>query len=196
MSKLALIIPFFISTISYCQELSISSKVGIARGETVDLKKIMFYSSVVGGIEFVSKKNIAFKAEIGVEQVSYDSYLWSAASIFNRKNFVTIPISIKKYYPLSKKSSGFWQFGTYASYLHRSTKEKVNMFAVSREIEKNLGANIGVSCLFGFKTALTPSIKFDIAIGGQQDYVFIYKNISDKTKLRKTYMQFAFSKTL
>ena len=169
--------------ILFSQEIRFSSTIGYAVTEMKSFKKISLCTGINAGFEFPLKKGLCITTSVGGFLLRFDyNTPVNASSIFNSKYFFDIPVSLKKYYLLSKKSRCYWEFGLVSSYQFFDKKEIKLGSGSSVEKKRNLGFNFGVIGSFGFKTIINNRISFDIGLLARTDYLFSYKNSDDKTK--------------
>jgi len=175
------------------QELRVSMDYGYAIAEMKDLKKIMLQTGIKAGVEFRLEKNYVLVISTGGSLLQHS---YSGGSIFNRKYFLTIPVSIKRYYPFSKRSAGFVDAGIYAANGFLDKKEIRSMGSTLIDKHRDLGWNGGLVLCFGFKTMITPSVSVDIGLQGQKDLISSYKLEENKIKTERTSLVISFYKNL
>lgn len=185
----------FMSTLS-AQELHVTMDNGFAIVDMQEAKKIMLQRGVQGGVEIRIKKDYYMAVSAGGSLLQH-SYTNSAGEQgFNRKFFLKLMMSGKKYYPFSKKSAGFVETGLYAAYFLRDKKEIRSTGIIRIEKINNLGWNGGFMICMGFKTMITPTISFSVGLLGQKDYTRSYKVERDRIMTQKTSLAISFYRKL
>jgi hypothetical protein len=181
---------------SYSQELKFTNKLGYAVGESNTLKKVMLCTQNDLGVEINIKDRLFFCSAVGVIRLRFDNSDTGNSQVFNTHYYLTIPFSVKKYYPVSKKSSMFWDFGAMVNY-HLTAKMEIRS-AANYTVQKQGGSGfiLGLSASFGFKTRITETISFDIGIHGQSDLLYRYRNNQNKIETEKNCLAISFYKKL
>ncbi|MBC7875068.1 MAG: hypothetical protein H7Y01_13785, partial [Ferruginibacter sp.] len=108
---------------TFSQEIKVVMEYGFAIGEMKAFKKIMLHSGVRAGMEFTIRRDLSLVISAGGSLLRFSYTTPASESVFNRKYFLTMPVSVKKYYPLSRKSGGFLEVGGYFNYLVSDKKE-------------------------------------------------------------------------
>ncbi len=162
---------------------------GYSVGKKDGVKKIMLCT----GQEFMIEKNLReswfITFGIGLTSLKYNYYADSLnSSVFSNNNFALVPVSLKKYYILSKRSQCFLDFGIAAAYYFYNRDESIN----SSIKKTNLGYNFGLIAKMGFKTQLTKKLSFDISLLSFQDHIYSYKNTVDKLSIKSNGLMTSF----
>ncbi|MEO7922660.1 MAG: hypothetical protein ABIR30_03220 [Chitinophagaceae bacterium] len=181
-----------ISSLVFSQGLRVSMDYGFGIGEMEDAKRIVLHTGFRAGAEFsIGERNyLSFMAGSSVLRFNYSN--GPGESIFNRKFFLMLPVSIKRYYPLSKRSSGFVEVGIYASFNLFDRKETRNSLGTTITRHNNPGKNGGGVLGLGFKTMITNRISFDVGLSGQKDFFDSYKQDQYRIRAEKTSLSFGF----
>ncbi|MEO6612302.1 MAG: hypothetical protein ABIT05_06175 [Chitinophagaceae bacterium] len=186
---------FFAKQVS-SQELRLSVDYGYAVATMRDSKAIMLQTGVRGGMEWTIKKKFYLSVFAGGSLLRYNYTSTTGEAIFNRKYFVMLPVSLKKYYPLAKRSSGFVEVGISPVHFFLNHKEINNGGSNRVEKENNLGWNgAGLLCI-GFRTMITPVLAFDIGLLGQKDFIQSYKRAQDRIRTDRTSLAIGFYRKL
>src|SRR5258705_1811610 len=135
---------FLISVMnSYSQELKFTNKLGYAVGKSSRLKKIMLCTQNDIGVEINIRDRLFFCSSLGVIRLRFDNSDTANSQVFNTHYYLTTPFSIKKYYPLSKRSSMFWEFGVMVNYHLTANKEIRSATNYIVQKQKNIGFIFG-----------------------------------------------------
>ncbi len=180
----------------FSQELTVNGKYGYTIGEMKAFKKIMLYTGVDINVEWKLKEDIFFCIGAGANALQFSFNDTSSTSVFDKKYFLNFPVSIKKYYPLSRKSSYFLQFGIMNSFLIHDKKEI--FLANEKQVVNSGGPGYNLAMLFntGFKTMISTNWNFGLALGGYQDFVLVYKDKAKKIKTTTTILSFSFTRKI
>ena len=168
---------------------------GFAVAEMKDVKKILLHTGVTGAVEFGIKKNFFLSAGFG-GCILQHSYTTPGEQVFNRKCFLTMPLSFKKYYSFSNRSSGFLDIGMCAAYYFLDKKEIRNSGTPRVEKRWDIGWNGAGLFGVGFKTMITPVVSFEIGLLGQKDIFRSYSMEQDRLKTEKTALFIGFYRKL
>lgn len=185
MKKITLVILFFIPLSIFSQELKLSSRVGYAIIKGEHFKKIALSTGTFIGSEFILNEFLYLNTLIGYSSIGFDYEDLSNSNTYTTKYYLCLPVSLKKYYPLSKRSSLFFEFGVSFNYDFITNKE---IFAgTGSQISRQNGVGFSLSGIggFGFKTQITKRLFFDVGLCGQADVVYAYKNETDKLKTNR-----------
>ncbi|WP_462221068.1 hypothetical protein, partial [Ferruginibacter sp.] len=162
---------------------------GYSVGKKDGVKKIMLST----GQEFIIEKNlkeswyITFGIELTSLKYNYHSDTLNS-SVFSNNYFALIPVTLKRYYILSKRSHCFLDFGLApAYYFYNKDESKSSSFK-----KNNLGLNIGAVAKMGFKTQLTKKLSFDVGLHSFQDFIYSYKNAADKLSIKSNGLMTSF----
>lgn len=193
--KYSLIIFLFVAPlIAYNQEWKLTNYVGYAKGKTNTFRKIMLATETSAGYEHPIGVELYLSLGVSASTLTFNYYDSMNLSVYNRKYFLGLPVSIKKYYYLSRASKGFVDFGFYGNYLFYDKKE-IRNFLKDETVTGNWpGYNVGISGSIGFKTKITNSLFFDVSISGKLDYFTHFKNDSDKLKTNQRLLGISFYK--
>lgn len=128
--------------------------------------------------EFTVEKNLkaGLYVTLGVEVLSFKFNFINSNNIsgFSNNNFILLPVTIKKYSIVSKRSHFFWDIGIAPAWYFKKQEEFENGTAVSK---KNVGVNFGITGGAGFKTAITQKLSFSIGLKGFQSFFTPIKTI-------------------
>ncbi|MBL0358104.1 MAG: hypothetical protein IPP72_15100 [Chitinophagaceae bacterium] len=172
------VIPFFL----FGQEIKLSSGTGYTIIKTTTMKKNALGTSTMIGAEFILKEFWYLNTMIGIQTTKFDYSLSHDTSIYVSKYYLSLPVSIKNYYPVSKKSSLFIDIGACFSYNFSTRNEVFTAGTYYKINNNNAGLNIGAIVDIGFKTQITRKVYFDVNINDLVDIVAFYKNDTDKVK--------------
>jgi hypothetical protein len=193
--KYSLIIFIFVTPlIAYNQEWKLTNYVGYAKGKTNTFRKIMLATEISAEYEHPIGVNLYLGLGVSASTLTFNYYDRMNLSVYNGKYFLGLPVSIKKYYYLSRTSKGFVDFGFYGNYLFYDKKEFQNSFKEETVSRNWTGYNIGISGSIGFKTKITNSLFFDVSLSGKLDYFNHYKNDVDKLKTNQRLLGISFYK--
>jgi hypothetical protein len=162
---------------------------GYSVGKKDGIKKIMLST----GLEFIFEKNlkeswfITFGIEVTSLKYNYHSDTLNS-SVFSNNYFALMPVTLKRYYILNKRSHLFLDFGVAPAYYFYNKEESKN----SSIKKQNLGLNIGGVAKLGFKTQLTKKLSFDIGLHSFQDFFYSYKNDKDKLSIKSNGLMTSF----
>ena len=168
--------------ILFSQEIKFSNTIGYAVTETEDVKKIALCTGINAGFELPLKKGLYITISAGGFLLRFNYNSAANNSVFNSKYFFSMPVSLKKYYPVSRQSRAYWCFGIFPGYQFYDKKEIRSFSGNSTETKRSLGFNFGCIASVGFKTIINSRMSFDIGLLAQTDYFFSYKKKQDKTK--------------
>lgn len=186
---------FFVKQLS-SQELKLSVDYGYAVATMPDSKAIMLQTGARGGMEWSINNKLYFSVFGGGSLLRYSYTSDTGEAVFNRKYFVVLPVSLKKYYPLAKRSSGFVEVGISPVYYFLDRKEINDGGIIRVEKDKDLGWNgTGLLCI-GFRTLITPVLSFDIGLLGQKDIIQSYKRAQDRIRTDRTSLTIGFYRKL
>lgn len=191
-----LFVSLAITTISTAQQWRIENNIGYAIGETKNFKKIMLATETRLGYEMNIGTNLYFNLAVGIGTLKFNNIDTSGVNVFTKKHFISLPISIKKYYSLSRAAQGYIDFGIYGNYYFLDKKEYRSIDIDETASNRNLGYNFGIAGTVGYKRTITKTISFDLAICGQIDYLFKYHNESEQIKTNKRLLGISFYKKL
>ncbi len=140
---------------------------------------------LVTGGSFTVEKNIKAGLYItsGLDffSVKYNYNNTANGQAFSNNNFLMLPVTLKKYYMVGKRSHIFFDAG-FAAAWYLSSKEDYENNTSNKK--SNLGLNAGLFVALGFKTQLTKIISFDAGFKSFQDYLYSYKNTTDKLTIK------------
>ncbi|HMK05389.1 MAG TPA: hypothetical protein VK489_14405 [Ferruginibacter sp.] len=159
------------------------------------MRKIMLYS----GVDLVKEFKITefYKVDIGIGGSSFKfSFIdTSGTSIFNKKLYIHVPISVKKNYFINRRSNAFIEFGIMNSFLGYDKKEFYYIGGIKTLVTKSWGYNAGLLWAVGFRTVMANGGRFfTIKLGGHEDYLSSYKNASLKIKQNTMVLGICFEK--
>jgi hypothetical protein len=167
----ALHVPFLIQA----QSLKSVGHAGIAIGKNDFFKKIMLYKSNSIGYEKWIGYNLYLNFELGYSNLQYDDIdLSMNKKYFRTKNYLFLPLTIKKYYTLSRNSTSFIEIGFANNYNYKDKIEYSNNIVDS--VHRNLGYTLSFLGRFGLKTKLINAWFMDIGMGSQDDIFQHYKD--------------------
>jgi hypothetical protein len=146
---------------------------GYAVGKIQNVKRIMLATGVTSTFEKNIKASLYFTFGVDISSVKYN-FLDSALNQgYSNNYFVSIPLTLKKYYVVSKKSHLFWDFGLAPSYQFYTKNEFENGKTAKK---RKLGMELEGIGRFGFKTILSKKISFDLGLNGFEKIASISKN--------------------
>jgi hypothetical protein len=189
------VITLFFFTGCFAQVLTVNTKYGYAIGEMPTIKKIMLYSGLDVTVDLKLKESIFFNVGVGGATLQFSFTDTLKASVFNKKYFLMIPASVKKYYHLTANSAAFIEFGIMNSFLIYDKKEFQN--ANDKNVIKSnvFGYNLGVLANAGFRTKMAQNNWYiSLFLGGHQDMLLAYKKKSEKIKIKSTALGISFTK--
>lgn len=173
-----LLLPFIV----IAQEIKLSSGIGYTILRTHNMKKNALATSTMIGGEFILKEFWYLSMMAGIQTTKFEYDLRNDTSVYVSKYYFSLPVSVKNYYPVSKKTSLFIDFGTSFNY-EFSTKNEISTTNTYNKISNNKsGLNIGALINVGIKAQITSKIFVDIHMNNQIDILTFYKNNIDKTK--------------
>lgn len=161
---------------------------GYAIGEKGNLKKIMLSSGAALSWERKIKTTLFFNLGFDVSSLKFAHYDSGNNSVFSTNYQLLIPVSIKKYYRVGRKSDLFWDFGLAPAYYFYSNELTNNSKSTSK---RNIGIKIGTVGKLGFKTQLTNSIYFDVGLNSYYDLFVLYKSKDDKLTSRSNTLMYS-----
>jgi hypothetical protein len=186
---------FFAKQLS-SQELKLSVDYGYATGTLADRKALLLETGMRGGLEWRIKSNFYFSVLAGGSLLRYSYTSNSGEAVFNRKYFISLPVLVKKYYPLSKRSSGFVEAGVCPAYYFLDSKEINDGATIRVEKKRHLGwEGAGLFCI-GFRTMITPVLSFDIGLLGQKDFICTYNTPEGRIRTDRTSLAIGFYRKL
>jgi len=185
-----------IPCITFAQPIKLSSGMGYTIIKAPNMKKNALGTSNMIGTEFILKEFWYLSTMIGIQATKFDYNTGYDTSIYVSKYYLSLPVSIKNYYPVSKRLSIFIDMGVCFSY-NFSTKNEIFTGNTYSKINNNAnGMNIGAMFSFGFKTQITRKTGFDMHIYGQSDFASFYKNDIDKIKNDRTLLSLSLYRKL
>jgi hypothetical protein len=153
----------------------------------------MFSKIIKAGIEFELPRSFALSISLGNESIQYSYYNFSLGNVFSKNNLLLLPLSIKKYFFLSKNSKTSVEFGFFISHHYKKKEEIRNPPAPKYSItKKNIGFNVGGINNISLKTRLTKKIFFDIGLIGLVDFDLNSSSNPEKLLSEKTGLSFSF----
>jgi len=168
--------------IVFAQEIKLSSGIGYSILKTHNMKKNALVTSTSIGGEFILKEFWYLNTMIGIQTARFEYSPGLDTSIYVSKYFLHLPVSIKNYYPVSKKISLFADLGASFGY-EFSTKNEISTTNTYNKISNHKsGLNIGAIINIGLKTQITTKTFVDISLNSQVDMLSFYKSDTDKTK--------------
>ncbi len=153
----------------------------------------MLATGVTNTIEKNLKATLYFTFGVDVTALKYNYYTAANNSVFSNNYLLLVPVTLKKYYFISKRSSLFMDFGIAASYYFYCKKEIEN---IGSSTQRNLGLSIGGLGRIGFKTAVTPKVSFDVGLNSFSDFLYFYKDDANKITVKTNSLMFSFCKEL
>lgn len=190
-----LVTTLFFITGCFSQVLTVNTKYGYAIGETQTIKKVMLYSGLDVTVDMKLKESIYFNTGVGGATLQFSYTDTSNTLVFNKKYFLLIPASIKRYYQLTANSSAFIEVGIMNSFLIYDKKEFQN--AIDKKVVKSnvFGYNLGMLANAGFRTKMAQNNWYiSLFLGGHQDMLLVYKKKSEKIKIKTTALGISFTK--
>ena len=194
---------YFISTLLFflvketaSQELRVSMDYGYAIAEMKQTKKFMLQTGVKGVAEFNISYSLSITVGVGGSLLQHSYTNTSGESVFNKKYFLVLPVSLKKYYPFSKRSAGFIDACIYAANLMLDKNEIRYLAGTRSSREKNTGWNAGGVMNIGFKTMITSTLSFDIGLASKRDFLHSYKQDQDWILTKGTALVISFYRKL
>lgn len=174
-------IPFYVNA----QELRMTGQLGNAIGKFENTKKIMLNKSYTMGYEKWIGYNLYMNFELGYSFIQYDDIALDLnTKYFRTKHYITLPLSLKKYYTLSRTSTYYIEVGLANNY---NLKDKIEYADsnIGDSIKKNLGYSLGLLVRFGFKTRFGKNHFVDFGLGTNDDLLIRYKDESQKFRAKK-----------
>jgi hypothetical protein len=196
MKKTLLLNLLLIPCITFGQEIKLSSGFGYTIIKAGNMKKNALGTSTMIGAEFILKEFWYLSTMIGFQDTKFEYSLGHDTSIYVSKYYLTLPVSIKNYYPVSKRSSIFIDFGACFSYNFSTKNEFSTANTYTKTNDTEHGLNIGGILNLGFKTQINRKVYFDVSIYNQFDMAAFYKNDINKTKNTRTMLSFSFYRKL
>jgi hypothetical protein len=198
MKKLfSMLVICFVCNMAKTQSLSFDTKLGYSVGEKKTSKHGMLYRSA--GISYEKDIKYALAFSIGIagatSEFSYTDTLKN--NVYEKQYFLQLPISIVKYYYLSKSSNFFLQFGPMFSILPVNKKEVFTTAGKQTQKTTDPGFNIGVLSNVGFKSKVAKNNWYvSITLSGYQDFFASNKNSLEKIKFNQFGLGISFIKDL
>lgn len=196
MRKLICLYFSFFSLASSSQEIKFTTKIGYGIVEMKYIKKNSLCTDNSIGYEFKSNGKLILCVAGGISKINFDYTDTSIRNVYIKKSFITLPISIKRYYTLSKKTFAYWEFGVSFNYQWLDKIEIRNFSNTIINKQHDLGMIIGGITYFGLKTKISNKIFLDLGLFGQTDFFSFYKTDINKIKSDKRLFAISFNKTL
>jgi hypothetical protein len=187
----------FVSNMAKTQNLSFDIKLGYAVGEKKTSKHPMLYRSTGISYEKDIKYELAFTIGIAgaTTEFSYTDTLNN--NVYEKQYFLQLPVSIVKYYYLSKNSNFFLQFGPMFSVLPINKKEVFTIAGKQTQKTTDPGFNMGLLGNVGFKSKVAKNNWYvSVALSGYQDFFASNKNSAEKIKFNQFGLGISFIKGL
>ncbi len=194
MKKVFLVIVFMIPLLIFSQEIKFTSIAGYATIKTDKFKKVALSTGAFIGSEFILKEFLYLNTLVGISTIRFENM--GLPNSFTTKYYLSIPVSLKKYYPISKRSSLYWDFGLSFNYDFITQNEIFTVSGIQKNNQNGLGTSFSVIGAVGFKTQVTKRLFFDIGLFGQTDYLLSYKKETDKIKTDRRMISLTFYKKL
>jgi hypothetical protein len=100
-----------------------------------------------------------------------------------------LPVSIKKYYKVGRKSHLFWDFGLAPAYYFYANELSNNSSSATK---RNIGVKMGGVGKLGFKTQLTNTIYFDVGLNSYYDLFVFYRSKENKLTSKSNTLMYSF----
>jgi hypothetical protein len=197
MYKYFFVIILLITSLSVeAQELKFSSSLigfGIAKIERENKLIVTRFFDV--GYEKMIDYFWRWRAGVGYSDVQFDGVNKIGQEYYRQKKFIGIPLALRKYSTLSKKSEVYVELGAYNKY---EIIDKIDFSDFSQKDlkYKNGGYSLDMLAFGGFKTQLGKISTIDIGIGGTKNLLTRYKIGQNKIRVSASYITLNLSKKL
>lgn len=171
------------------QLFKFQSGVGYAIVTGNDFKKISLAKQVMIGSEFILKEFLYIDLMAGITTLQYSRDNANTENYF-KKQYASLAACLKKYYPLSKKSSFFWEVGPAFNYDFKVLQEIYTNADHTNISQKNLGSTLSLNGNAGFKTQMLRNVFFDVTLYTQTDFFTFYSKTANKTKTNRQLLSF------
>ena len=177
------------------QSLIVENKLGYTIGEKTSSKNIMLFKGA--GIHYEKDIKYSLSVTLGITfasaQFNYTDTV--KKNVFEKYYILQLPVTMVKYYMLSKNSNVFLQFGPIFSFLPLNKKEIFSNNVKQTVNTKTQGFNLGLSANIGVKTRITKNSWYlSVALSGYEDFFMANKNSLQKIKFNQFGLGFSFIK--
>ncbi|WP_255157095.1 hypothetical protein [Ferruginibacter sp. HRS2-29] len=135
------------------------------------------------------------RAGLGYAEVQYHGISKSGLEYFSHRKFITVPLGIRKYSSLSKKSEAYVELGTYNKYELTDKVDYSDPFYTDIK-NTNGGYSLDIMVFAGFKTQLGKKSMVDLGFGGTKNLLAVYKLKQNKIRVSASYITLNLSRKL
>ncbi|MEP6673797.1 MAG: hypothetical protein ABJA78_01530 [Ferruginibacter sp.] len=186
MKHLLLFATILLGQKNFAQEMNLSFQTGYAFGETNSFKKIMLFTAVTGGYEAQIKNDNFFSLSAGGAALKFSYTDTGNINVFESRYCLNINLSLKRYFFINQRSDFFIEFGPVFNYCLQDKKLKKKINLDQTVSQQNLGNDLGLAVTGAYKKMLTDKISIAIGVAAQRNYLFHYKNETDKIQVKTT----------
>jgi len=178
------------------QEIKVSSSlIGFGTAKLENGKKLVQTRFFDLGYEKMIDYFWRWRVGIGYSDIKYDGVTKTTVEYYRHKKFLTLPMAIRKYFSVSKKTEAYVEFGVFNRY-EVTDKIDFNDPAEKDVSYTNNGYALDLHGFGGFKTQLGKRSTIDIGIGGMKNLLTRYKISQNKIRVLASYITLTLSKKI
>ncbi len=174
MQKIFLVLLYLLMSLrGMVQEIGMTAGIGYARVnmKAIGLRKLMLCREFCLVAELpVAKTGYSFSFSAGMKKMEAEFTDLNGVPGYNWKEFVNLPIALKKYYTISKRVDIFLEGGFNAAYFLTDKVELVRNNTVSIHTNNAIGWNVGASTSIRCKILIGNKLYYDVGFAAGKEW--------------------------